>query len=45
MWPRIKNKMALRKLLTGGNNVTELRNSGIVSFKMKCKWENQRGKQ
>lgn len=34
--------MAIRELLTGGNKVTELRNSGIVSFNMKCKWENQR---
>jgi hypothetical protein len=33
--------MALRKLIVGGNNVTELRHSGIVSFKENCKWKNR----
>ena len=41
MWPTINEEMALRKLIIVGNNVTELRNSGIVSFKMNRKWENR----
>jgi hypothetical protein len=42
---KMKEEMALTELLAGGNKVTELRNSVTVSFKMKCKWVNQRGKQ
>jgi len=41
MWPIINEEMTLRKLIIGGNNVTELRQSGIVSFKLNCKWENR----
>ena len=35
MWPIINEEMALRKLIVVGNNATDLKNSGIVSFKMK----------
>jgi hypothetical protein len=36
--------MALRKLIAGGNNVREQKNSGTVAFKMKHKWENRLSK-
>jgi hypothetical protein len=41
MWPKINEEMTIRELLTGGNKVTELRNSGIVSLAVNCKWENK----
>jgi hypothetical protein len=45
MWPKLNEEMTLRELLTGGNKVTELRNSGIVPLTVNCKWENQGGTQ
>jgi hypothetical protein len=32
--------MALRKTLTG-NTVKEVRNLGTLTYKIKCKWDNQ----
>ena len=35
-WPHINEQIALRKIFTA-KNVTEQRNVGTISYKMKCK--------
>ena len=39
-WPHINEVISLGKLLTV-KNATEHRNLGTLSYKIKCKWENQ----
>jgi hypothetical protein len=37
-WPRINDKIALRKIRTGSKS-KELRNLGALACKIRCKWE------
>jgi hypothetical protein len=39
-WPHINEEIARRKILTG-SKVKKLRNLGALTYKLKCKWENQ----